>query len=105
MNVKLKFSLPAAISAYLGVTEPALFGVTLKYVYPFVAGMIGSGIAGLFCTSFNITANAIGIGGLPGILSIQAKYMGLFAIDMVIAIVIPFVLTFIFPSCWFLDKS
>ncbi|WP_368395561.1 PTS system trehalose-specific EIIBC component [Streptococcus gallolyticus] len=100
-----QISLPAAISAYLGVTEPALFGVNLKYVYPFVAGMIGSGIAGLFCTSFNITANAIGIGGLPGILSIQAKYMGLFAIDMVIAIVIPFVLTFIFRRVGFLTKA
>ena len=70
-----QISLPAAISAYLGVTEPALFGVNLKYVYPFVAGMIGSGIAGLFCTSFNITANAIGIGGLPGILSISSKIL------------------------------
>ncbi|RCW17655.1 PTS trehalose transporter subunit IIBC [Streptococcus gallolyticus] len=100
-----QISLPAAISAYLGVTEPALFGVNLKYVYPFVAGMIGSAIAGLFCTSFNITANAIGIGGLPGILSIQAKYMGLFAIDMVIAIVIPFVLTFIFRRLGFLTKA
>lgn len=100
-----QISLPAAISAYLGVTEPALFGVNLKYVYPFVAGMIGSGIAGLFCTSFNITANAIGIGGLPGILSIQAKYMGLFAIDMVIAIIIPFVLTFIFRRVGFLTKA
>ena len=88
-----------------GVTEPALFGVNLKYVYPFVAGMIGSGIAGLFCTSFNITANAIGIGGLPGILSIQAKYIGLFAIDMVIAIIIPFVLTFIFRRVGFLTKA
>lgn len=100
-----QISLPAAISAYLGVTEPALFGVNLKYVYPFVAGMIGSGIAGLFCTSFNITANAIGIGGLPGILSIQAKYMGLFTIDMVIAIIIPFVLTFIFRRVGFLTKA
>ncbi|VUW93837.1 PTS system trehalose-specific EIIBC component [Streptococcus pasteurianus] len=100
-----QISLPAAISAYLGVTEPALFGVTLKYVYPFVAGMIGSGIAGLFATSYNITANAIGIGGLPGILSIQAKYMGLFAIDMVIAIVISFVLTFIFRRVGFLTKA
>ena len=100
-----QISLPAAISAYLGVTEPALFGVNLKYVYPFVAGMIGSGVSGLFCTSFNITANAIGIGGLPGILSIQAKYMGLFAIDMVIAIVISFVLTFIFRRVGFLTKA
>ena len=70
-----QISLPATISAYLGVTEPALFGVNVKYVYPFVAGMIGSSIAGLLSVTFNITANAIGIGGLPGILSIQAKYM------------------------------
>lgn len=100
-----QISLPAAISAYLGVTEPALFGVSLKYIYPFVAGMIGSGIAGLFCTSFNIIANAIGIGGLPGILSIQAKYMSLFAINMVIAVVVPFVLSLVFRKIGFLTKT
>lgn len=100
-----QISLPAAISAYLGVTEPALFGVSLKYIYPVVAGMIGSGIAGLFCTSFNITANAIGIGGLPGILSIQAKYMSLFAINMVIAVVVPFVLSLVFRKIGFLTKT
>ncbi|SFR82276.1 PTS system, trehalose-specific IIC component [Streptococcus equinus] len=100
-----QISLPAAISAYLGVTEPALFGINLKYVYPFVAGMIGSGLAGLFCTSFNITANAIGIGGLPGILSIQAKYMGFFAINMLIAIAVPFALTFMFRKIGFLTKA
>ena len=100
-----QISLPAAISAYLGVTEPALFGVSLKYIYPFVAGLIGSGIAGLFCTSFNITANAIGIGGLPGILSIQAKYMSLFAINMVIAVVVPFVLSLVFRKIGFLTKT
>lgn len=99
-----QISLPAAISAYLGVTEPALFGVNLKYVYPFVAGMIGSGLAGLFCTSFNITANAIGIGGLPGILSIQAKYMGLFAINMLIAVAVPFMLTYVFRKGSILTK-
>lgn len=100
-----QISLPAAISAYLGVTEPALFGVNLKYVYPFVAGMIGSGLAGLFCTSFNITANAIGIGGLPGILSIQAKYMGLFAMNMLIAVAVPFMLTYVFRKGSILTKA
>ncbi|SFQ55720.1 PTS system trehalose-specific EIIBC component [Streptococcus equinus] len=100
-----QISLPAAISAYLGVTEPALFGVNLKYVYPFVAGMIGSGLAGLFCTSFDITANAIGIGGLPGILSIQAKYMGLFAINMLIAVAVPFMLTYVFRKGSILTKA
>ena len=100
-----QISLPATISAYLGVTEPALFGVNVKYVYPFVAGMIGSSIAGLLSVTFNITANAIGIGGLPGILSIQAKYMIPFAGVMLVAILVPMFLTFFFHKIGFLTKT
>ena len=100
-----QISLPATISAYLGVTEPALFGVNVKYVYPFVAGMIGSSIAGLLSVTFNITANAIGIGGLPGILSIQAKYMIPFAGVMFVAILVPMFLTFFFHKTGFLTKT
>ncbi|KJQ60116.1 PTS system trehalose-specific EIIBC component [Streptococcus cristatus] len=99
-----QISLPATISAYLGVTEPALFGVNVKYIYPFVAGMIGSSIAGLLSVTFNITANAIGIGGLPGILSIQAKYMLPFAGVMLVAIVVPMALTFFFRKAGFFTK-
>lgn len=100
-----QISLPATISAYLGITEPALFGVNIKYIYPFVAGMIGSSIAGLLSVTFNITANAIGIGGLPGILSIQAKYMIPFAGVMLVAIAVPMVLTFFFHKTGFLTKT
>lgn len=100
-----QISLPATISAYLGITEPALFGVNVKYIYPFVAGMIGSSIAGLLSVTFNITANAIGIGGLPGILSIQAKYMLPFAGVMLVAIAVPMVLTFFFHKTGFLTKT
>lgn len=91
-----QIALPATISAYLGVTEPALFGVNVKYIYPFVAGMMGSSIAGLLSVSFNVKANAIGVGGLPGILSIQPKYMLAFATIMLVAIAVPFVLTMLF---------
>ncbi|MEW4353290.1 PTS system trehalose-specific EIIBC component [Streptococcus pneumoniae] len=91
-------SLPATISAYLGVTEPALFGVNVKYVYPFVAGMIGSSLAGLVCVMLNVQANAIGIGGLPAILSINSKYFGAFLLTMAIAIAVPFILTFVFAK-------
>ena len=100
-----QISLPATMSAYLGVTEPALFGVNVKYIYPFVAGMIGSSIAGLLSVTFNITANAIGIGGLPGILSIQAKYMLPFAGVMLVAIVVPMALTFFFRKAGFFTKT
>ena len=88
-------SIPACISAYLGVTEPALFGVNLKYGFPFITGMIGSGIAAIISVGSGVMANAIGIGGIPGILSIQPNSIPMFAVAMVVAIVVPFVLTII----------
>ena len=100
-----QISLPATISAYLGVTEPALFGVNVKYIYPFVAGMIGSSIAGLLSVTFNVTAASIGIGGLPGILSIQPKYMIPFAVIMLVAIIVPMVLTFFFRKAGLFTKT
>lgn len=86
-------NVPACISCYLGVTEPAIFGVNLKHVFPFVCGMIGSACAAVISVATGTTANAIGVGGLPGILSIHPKYMASFAVGMAAAIVIPFVLT------------
>lgn len=86
-------NIPAGISCYLGVTEPAIFGVNLKHGFPFISGMIGSGIAAILCVATSTTANAIGVGGLPGILSIQPDSMASFAICMAVAIAVPFVLT------------
>ena len=86
-------SVPACISAYLGVTEPAIFGINMKYGFPFIAGMIGSGIAAVISVATGVMANSVGIGGLPGILSIQPAHMLMFAVAMVVAIVVPFILT------------
>ncbi len=86
-------NIPTCISCYLGVTEPAIFGVNLKKVFPFVCGMIGSGIAAVVCVATGTTANAIGVGGIPGILSIQPQYMASFAVCMAIAVAVPFLLT------------
>ena len=90
-----QINVPACISCYLGVTEPALFGVNLKYVFPLVCGMIGSCCAAMISVGFGIEALSIGVGGLPGILSIKPEYWGLFLLAMAAAIVIPFTLTFI----------
>ena len=90
-----QLSIPACISCYLGVTEPAMFGVNIKYGFPFISAMIGSAFAAMFSVSTGVTAVSIGVGGLPGILSIFPQYMIQFAIAMVIAIVIPFVLTYV----------
>ncbi|MGM7185070.1 PTS trehalose transporter subunit IIBC [Escherichia coli] len=88
-----EISVPAAISAWLGVTEPAMYGINLKYRFPMLCAMIGSGLAGLLCGLNGVMANGIGVGGLPGILSIQPSYWQVFALAMVIAIIIPIVLT------------
>lgn len=88
-------SIPACISCYLGVTEPALFGVNLKYGFPFICGMIGSGIAAMISVGMGVQATSIGVGGIPGILSIFPQYMLYFAIAMLVAIIVPFVLTMI----------
>ncbi|MBU8907980.1 PTS system trehalose-specific EIIBC component [Desertibacillus haloalkaliphilus] len=92
---KLKgLSMTSSISAYLGITEPAMFGVNLRYKYPFIAAMIGSGIAGLFITINAVRAASVGVGGLPAFLSIFPEFWGSFFIGMAIAIVVPFVLTY-----------
>ena len=91
-----QITVPSTISCYLGVTEPALFGVNLKYLYPFFAGMIGSSIAGLIATTYKVTSNAIGVGGLPGFIAIQPGSMAMFFVCMVVALVVPFVLTLLF---------
>ncbi len=88
-------NVPACISCYLGVTEPALFGVNLKYVFPLVCGMIGSCCAAMISVGFGVEALSIGVGGLPGILSIKPQYYLIFLLAMAVAIVVPFILTFI----------
>ena len=90
-----QINVPACISCYLGVTEPALFGVNLKYVFPLVCGMIGSCCAAMISVGFGVEALSIGVGGLPGILSIKPEYWGLFLLAMAVAIIVPFTLTFI----------
>lgn len=88
-----EISVPAAISAYLGVTEPAMYGINLKYKFPMLCAMVGSSLAALICGFAGVMANGIGVGGLPGILSIQPQYWAVFAIAMLVAIVVPVVLT------------
>ena len=88
-----EISVPATISAYLGVTEPALYGINLKYRFPMLCGMIGSALAALLCGLNGVTANGIGVGGLPAILSIKTQFWTLYCFAMLIAIFVPLALT------------
>ena len=94
-NKAKQINIPAFISCYLGVTEPALFGVNLKYGFPFICALIGSCVAAIISVGSKVMATSIGIGGIPGILSIQPQHMLMFAVAMIFAIAIPLVLTFI----------
>ena len=86
-------SVPALISCYLGVTEPAMFGINLKYSYPFISAMIGSAIAAVISVGTGLMANTIGVGGLPGFLSFPFNKWGMFFLIALIVIIVPFTLT------------
>lgn len=97
-------SVPATISAYMGVTEPAMFGINLKYVYPFLAAMVGSAFGGMLITATNTRALGIGVGGLPGFLSFQIKDYPMVFLSMGVTIVVTFIFTFIFRKVSVLNK-
>ncbi len=93
-DVKLKgIALPSGITALLGITEPAMFGVNLKLRYPFIAAIIGAAIASAFITLFNVKAQALGAAGLPGIISIAPNKISYYVIGMLIAFIVSFVVT------------
>ena len=100
-----EINVPAWVSCYLGVTEPAIFGVNLPRLFPLICGMTGSACAAIICVSTSTTANAIGVGGIPGILSMQPQSMPTFALAMLAAIGVPFVLTTLVGKKKGIDKE
>ncbi|MCE3201023.1 PTS system trehalose-specific EIIBC component [Paenibacillus sonchi] len=86
----------SSISAFLGVTEPAIFGVNVRFKYPFIFGMLGSAIAGVLLAMNNVLASSIGVGGIPGFLSIFPGQWGVFFIGMAIVLIVPFTATVLF---------
>lgn len=86
----------SSVSAFLGVTEPAIFGVNIRYRYPFFFGLIGSGLAGMLLTLNNVRASSIGVGGIPGFLSIFPNQWGVFFVGMAIVLIVPFGATMLY---------
>ena len=98
-NKKVKgVALTAAISAWLGITEPAIFGINIRYKFPFIASMIGAAIAGAITAGAGVKAGSIGISGIPAPLSILTEYWGIYLIAMLVSIVITMLLTFVFSK-------
>lgn len=94
-NAKTKsLALPASLSAFLGITEPAIFGVNVRYMKPFIAGCIGGACGGLVAGLFGIGASAYGITGIFGFL-ITTGYTVPYALVMIVAAAVAFTLSWI----------
>ena len=96
-NAKTKgLASSAGVSALLGITEPALFGVNLKYKFPFFCALIGSAVGALFAGLLQVVAVSLGSAGFLGFLSIDAKSIPFYFLCEVIAFAIAFALTYFY---------
>lgn len=94
---KLKaLALPSSLSAFLGISEPAIFGVNLRYMKPFIMGLIGGGIGGFFASLFHLSASGMAITVIPGTLLYLNGQLPLYIFCNVLAIAIAFTLTWLF---------
>ena len=96
-NEKMKSICSASgVSALLGITEPAMFGVTLKLKYPFYAAIIGSAAGSAYCAATKVLAQALGAAGIPGFISMKPEAYLNFGLGLVISMAVSAVLTMIF---------
>jgi len=95
-NKKIKsMALPASLSAFLGITEPAIFGVNVRYVRPFIAGMIGGAFGAAAGSILNVYATAYGVTGIFGFLITMDCTAG-YLIDFLVAFGVAF------AASWFM---
>lgn len=104
-DAKLKSIASASgISALLGITEPAMFGVNLKLRYPFYAALIGCAVSSAYITAFSTKAVSLGAAGVIGFISINAQYLSVFLTGLAISIATTFILTLLFAKI-FAEKT
>lgn len=87
-------ALPSSLSAFMGITEPAIFGVNLRFFKPFIAGCIGGGCGALYASIVHLGAKGTGVTGIFGILLCLEQPLQ-YLIEMVIAVGVAFVISFI----------
>ncbi|WHX47033.1 sucrose-specific PTS transporter subunit IIBC [Paenibacillus woosongensis] len=96
-NVKLKsLALPSSLSAFLGITEPAIFGVNLRYMKPFVMGLIGGAVGGFLASLSGLAATGMAITVIPGTLLYLNEQLPMYILCNLIAMAIAFILTWLF---------
>ncbi len=82
-------ALPASLSAFMGITEPAIFGVNVRFMRPFIAGMIGGACGGALASIMNVYATANGVTGLFGLLITTDTFVG-YILTMVVSFAVAF---------------
>ena len=87
-------ALPSSLSAFMGITEPAIFGVNLRFFKPFIAGCIGGGCGALYASLVHLGAKGTGVTGIFGILLCLSQPLQ-YLIEMVIAVGVAFVISFL----------
>lgn len=96
-NTKQKsLATSASISALLGITEPAIFGVNLKLKFPFICGMIAAGISSMFIGFFHVLAIALGPASVIGFISITPNQIPFFMIGILISLLVGFTTTYLY---------
>ncbi|SMO55346.1 sucrose-specific PTS transporter subunit IIBC [Melghirimyces algeriensis] len=99
-------ALPSSLSAFLGITEPAIFGVNLRYMKPFVMGLIGGGAGGFLASLFGLKATGMAITAIPGTLLYLNGQLPLYLLVNLVSIAVAFALTWMFGfSDAVLDKK
>nr|WP_245985900.1 sucrose-specific PTS transporter subunit IIBC [Vagococcus acidifermentans] len=94
---KLKaLAFPSALSALLGITEPAIFGVNLRYVRPFFMGLIGGGVGGFLSNMMGLSGTGMSITVIPGILLYLNEQLIPYIFINLVAIGVGFILTYLF---------
>jgi len=89
-------ALPSTFSALLGITEPAIFGVNLRYGKPFLMGLIGGAVGGFLASLFNLEATGMSITAIPGMLLYLNNQIFLYILISAISFLVAFVLTWMF---------
>ena len=87
-------ALPSSLSAFMGITEPAIFGVNLRFFKPFIAGCIGGGCGALYASLVHLGAKGTGVTGIFGVLlclETPVQYI----IEMAISVGVAFIISFI----------
>lgn len=95
-NKTKQVAYPSCLSALLGITEPAVFGVNLRFVKPFIMSMIGGGVGGFLASLFHLKATGMSITGIPGTLLYLNEQLPIYILVNVVSFAVAFILTWLF---------